>query len=166
MFVLKTKKTASKQECVWQISVNLFYYFYCTTGCFNSSFCFFTYCIYFESEFTFQFSITRIFTLSYWLIKPLIYKFSRVEFCNSIFFSILINLAKVKYFIFNTIDIFETTFWNTALDWHLSAFMSHFAFITCTALSAFITFCRCTTFTACFTTANTFFFMCCAFCRL
>ena len=45
------------------------------------------------------------------------------------------------------VDIFKPTLWYTALDRHLATFMSHFAFVTCTALSTLVTFCRCTTFT-------------------
>ena len=54
--------------------------------------------------------------------------------------------------------------WNTT-NWHLATFVEPFCSCNRHGSVPLITFCRCTTFTACLTTANTFFFVRCAFCR-
>ena len=47
-------------------------------------------------------------------------------------------MTKVENFIFNPVWIFKTTFWNTTLDGHLSAFMCSFPFITSAALTTLL----------------------------
>jgi len=59
----------------------------------------------------------------------------------------LVRLPDVDHLVFNTMNIIESTLRDTALNGHLSALMSHFSFITGTALSTLGTFCRCTTVT-------------------
>src|SRR5579872_4811162 len=77
----------------------------------------------------------------------------------------MIELAEVKHFILNTERTNKSTFWHTALNRHLPAFMAYFSFCACTCLLAFCTFCRCAAMPATLTTAYTFYFLYRTLCR-
>src|SRR5688572_11314039 len=86
------------------------------------------------------------------------------KFCNGIFRCQFFDLAKVEYFVFYAVWIFETTLWQTTLNRHLASFMRHVTLVTRTALSALVTFCRSSTFTGSFTATDSFLFVYGTFC--
>ena len=135
----------------------------CSSSSFNGSFCFCTNSIYFKSKFSFDLAITQDLDAISLVDNAVDIKVFRTKLSEAIFLSNMISLSNIDHLVLNTIDVFETTLWYAALNRHLSTFVSHFTFVTCTALSTFVTFCRGTTFTTCFTTANTNRFMRCSF---
>ena len=77
----------------------------------------------------------------------------------------LVELTDIKYFVFYAMRVGESAFGDTALDRHLATFVRLFILVTGTALSALVTFCRGSAFTAGFTASDSFFFVRSAFCR-